>query len=89
MIAAVGGAGMGFVWGWLVVPNSRFRRPWLDIPLLLAATILMAIEIFIMADQLALMLFMGSAGFSLFVHLCLYKELQYRFGPPNIDLEGI
>ncbi len=89
MIAAVGGAGMGFVWGWLVVPNSQFRRPWRDVPLLLAATILMAVEILLMADQLALLLFIGSTGFSLFAHLCFYKELQYRYGPPNIGLEGI
>lgn len=84
LIAMLGSAGTGLVWGWLMGRlGGRVRQPLRDGLALGAATLFLAGEVLVLVDWQALALFLGATGLALLVHLGWRRELRDRFGPPG------
>jgi hypothetical protein len=84
LITMLGSASTGLGWGWLMGSlGGRVHRPLLDGLALSAATLLLAIEVFVLVDWRALALFLGAAGLALLLHLGWRRELRDRFEPPR------
>ena len=80
-IASLGGIGIGFVWGWLVVlfyGRGRARRPYLNLFVAAAAAALVAVDVFTVTGWQTLMFFLGATVFVLCIHLGWLQSLRER-----------
>ncbi len=76
--------GIGLTWGWLIGNLvGRITRPILDGLVLCIASLLLAIEVVVLADFWDLMFFLGAGGLALILHIEWRKELINRFGSPR------
>ncbi len=83
-LPAIGGAGVGLVWGWLIGTYCcRTPRPMLKGLLLSSATLILAGRIILLVDWWAMVLFLGAAGLASFVYRGWRHGLQDRFGIPR------
>ena len=84
LITTLGSIGLGLVWGWLMGSLSgRGGRLLLNGLALSTATLVIAIEVFLLAGWRALTPFLGAAAFTLLLHVLWRRELRKRFGLPN------
>jgi len=83
LIAMAGSTSAGLVLGWLmgILAGRGVHRPLLDGLVLSAATLLFAIEVFVLVDWRASTLLLGATGLALWLHLEWRCELYDRFGP--------
>jgi hypothetical protein len=89
LITMLGSIGLGLVWGWLMGSLSgRGRRLLLNGLALSTATLVFAIEVFLLAGWRALVIFLGAAASALFLRVLWRRELRKRFGPPNLQKGG-
>lgn len=76
-----GGAGIGLVWGWLMGRLIGWtRRPLIKGLTPGVGTILLSIQIYLLADLRSLIFFLGTAGFALLIHLEWLQRLRRRRG---------
>ena len=83
LIAVLGGVGLGLVWGWLmggVVAKVRLSP--LTTLALSVATLLLAIEVLLLAGWLVLALLLIMAALSIGLHFAWRHELRNRFESP-------
>jgi NhaP-type Na+/H+ or K+/H+ antiporter len=82
LITVLGGAGLGFVWGWLMgrLVVQVHRSPNMILALS-TATLLLAVEVLFLASSLVLVLTLVMAVLSLILHLAWQHRLRKRFGP--------
>ena len=65
----IGSAGMGLVWGWLLgLFEARAQKAVRDILLLLGATALAAVQVFLFVDWVATVVFAGTAALAWLLH---------------------
>lgn len=84
LITMLGSMGLGLVWGWLMGGLSgRGGRLLLNGLALSTATLVFAIEVFLLAGWRALAPFLGAAAFALLLHVLWRRDLRKRFGLPN------
>ena len=84
LITMLGSMGLGLVWGWLMGSLSgRGGRLLLNGLALSTATLVFAIEVFLLAGWRALALFLVAAASTLLLHVLWRRELRKRFGLPN------
>ncbi len=80
-IALLGSACIGLVWGWLMgLLVGRVYHPWTDAMVLIASSLLVAVEISMNANLLGSVFFACIAMMSLFVHFKWRCNLMERFG---------
>jgi hypothetical protein len=79
-LATMGGAGMGLMWGWLLVlfggRARRQRRPWLNRFLLFLSTCLVSLLAYGYASWRGLGAFLASTSLAVFVSLVWYRFLR-------------
>jgi hypothetical protein len=79
LIENVGGIGVGFVWGWLLGTVSTAPRRAVRTPLLAGgATVLVALEMDVLAGRWALPSFLGGTALALSAHVGFLRYLQTR-----------
>lgn len=84
LITMLGSMGLGLVWGWLMGSlGGRGGRLLLNGLALSTATLVFAIEVFLLAGWRALAPFLGAAAFALLLHVLWRRKLRKRFGLPN------
>jgi biotin transporter BioY len=89
LITMLGSIGLGLVWGWLMGSLSgQSRRPLRNGLALSTATLVFAIEVFLLAGWRALALFLGAVASALLLHVLWRRGLRKRFGPPNLQKGG-
>ncbi len=65
----IGSAAMGLAWGWLLgLLHARAEKPARDALLLLGATVLAAVEVFLFVDWVAAVVFVGTAALAWLIH---------------------
>ncbi len=80
-LVILGCVGVGAVWGWLIGKlDGTSPSPVRKVLAVGLATLLLAIEIFILAEWRALAFFLGAAALALLIHLGWRRELIARFG---------
>lgn len=80
MVTILGSVGIGLVWGWLVGNlTGRGKQTLRNGLALSAATIPLAIWIFVLTDWRAMVFFLSSIGPALLFHLGWQRELRNRF----------
>ena len=69
MLPLIGSAAMGLAWGWLLgLLYARAEKPARDALLLLGATVLAAVEVFLFVDWVATVVFVGTAALAWLIH---------------------
>ncbi len=79
MLAAFGAAGLGCVWGWLVGMRD-IRRVLIAAITLVAATFLLAIQVWIMAAPIIAALFVASSALAALGHAVWRAHLRRVYG---------
>jgi peptidoglycan/LPS O-acetylase OafA/YrhL len=85
LIATLGSIGLGLVWGWMLgMLGGRHRasdRRWpvRNVLILGAASLLLAAQVFLLANWQALALFGGAAAVALLFHLGWLRHLRARY----------
>ena len=80
---ALGSAGLGLVWGWLVGRlDWPLHRQGPRVFALLGATLLLAGQVLVLAGWLALLLYFTAAWLGGLLHLRWRHDLRVRFAPP-------
>ena len=87
-ITWIGGIGVGFVWGWLIVqfgngiyfPSSKNQSIWLG-------SILMSVFTYFLAGWLAAVFFLAATVTAVFIHAMWLYNLRSRFGISDLEEE--
>ena len=75
----IGSAGMGLAWGWLLgLLHARAEKPIRDALLLLGATVLAAVEVFLFVDWVATVVFAGTAALAWLIHKLWLDALREK-----------
>ena len=76
----LGSTGLGLVWGWLMflVNERNFRRPPVALTLL-ATTVILAAEVYYLANLKAIPFFLAAATVAGFFHSQWKRELRKRY----------
>jgi NhaP-type Na+/H+ or K+/H+ antiporter len=75
----IGSAGMGLAWGWLLgLLHARAEKPVRDALLLLGATALAAVEVFLFVDWVAAVVFVGAAALAWLLHKLWLDTLREK-----------
>lgn len=75
----VGSAAMGLVWGWLLgLLHARAEKPARDALLLLGATALAAVEVFLFVEWVAAVVFVGAAALAWLLHKLWLDALREK-----------
>lgn len=81
MIASLGGAGVGLVWGWLLALRAPWtRRVTRGTAAAAVASLVFAIEAFALAHWRAAVILLASLAIGLVAHLAWREALRARLG---------
>jgi hypothetical protein len=79
MLPLIGSGAMGLAWGWLLgLLHARAEKPARDALLLLGATVLAAVEVFLFVDWVATVIFVGMAAMAWLFHKLWLESLREK-----------